>query len=84
MKKKTKIDTSFKILLRRSDFTRLLLAVSKKDSFATIELSALKNADYDFVGVNKKIFGRDINKEFRQIQNEFRNRVLYPLTHPWQ
>ena len=32
---------------------------------------------YDFVGVNKKIFGRDINKEFRKIQNEFRKNYLY-------
>tara|TARA_Y100000114_G_scaffold44515_2_gene40165 strand:- start:12916 stop:13884 length:969 start_codon:yes stop_codon:yes gene_type:complete len=81
--KKKKIDTVFADTFTKVRFYSSAISGIKKDNGATIELSALKDADYDLVGVNKKIFGRDINKEFRQIQNEFRNRVLYPMTYPW-
>ena len=74
--KKKKIDPVVADTFTKVRFSASANSGIKKDNMATIELSALKNADYDLVGVNKKIFGRDINKEFRQIQNEFRNRVL--------
>ena len=39
--------------------------------------------DEKLLGVSKHIFGRNINKEFRQILDRFRNDFYKPLTLPW-
>ena len=84
MKKKTKIDTIFQDTFTKVRFYSSAISGIKKDSFASEELASNKNAVASLVGVNKKIFGRDINKEFRKIQNEFRKNYLYKFTHAWQ
>tara|TARA_Y100001935_G_C17307192_1_gene513115 strand:+ start:1591 stop:2556 length:966 start_codon:yes stop_codon:yes gene_type:complete len=84
MKKKIKIDTIFQDTFTKVRFYSSAISGIKKDSFASEELASNKNAVASLVGVNKKIFGRDINKEFRKIQNEFRKKYLYKYTHAWQ
>ncbi len=42
-----------------------------------------KVSDDKLLGVSKHIFGRNINKEFRQILDKFRNDFYKPLTLPW-
>ena len=39
--------------------------------------------DEKLLGVSKHIFGRNINKEYRQILDKFRNDFYKPLTLPW-
>ena len=50
--KKKKIDTVFADTFTKVRFYSSAISGIKKDNGATIELSALKDADYDLVGVN--------------------------------
>lgn len=43
----------------------------------------MKVFDAKLLGVNKHIFGRNINKEFRAILDSIRNTFYKPLTLPW-
>ena len=82
--KEKKIDTIFQDTFTKVRFYSSAISGIKKDSLVLPSNCQLLKCGYDLVGVNKKIFGRDINKEFRQIQNEFRKNYLYKFTHAWQ
>lgn len=81
--KKKKIETTIGDTFTKVRFYSSAISGIKKDSDASWEMAYTNGAVEGQVAVNKKIFGRDINKEFRNIQNKFRNKVLYPTTYPW-
>jgi len=55
----------------------------KTDKRLKEDLAVDQEADYDSLHVAKYIFGKETNKYFRRIINQFRNSVYYPLTVPW-
>lgn len=56
----------------------------KQDKFLKEELAENKNTSANLLSVSKHIFGFDINKHFRSIENNFRNDWYFPMTFPWQ
>ena len=71
------------ILSLRLDFIRPVISGIKKDNGATIELSDLKNADYDLVGVNKKSLVVTSTKSSDKFKMNLEIEFFYPLTCPW-
>tara|TARA_R100000544_G_scaffold36378_1_gene24578 strand:- start:1877 stop:2857 length:981 start_codon:yes stop_codon:yes gene_type:complete len=55
----------------------------KSDSNLKEGLALDQEAMSESLHVAKYIFGRETNKYFRRIINQFRNNVYYPLTVPW-
>jgi hypothetical protein len=55
----------------------------KSDKYLKEGLAIDQEALSDSLHVAKYIFGKDTNKYFRRIINQFRNNVYYPLTVPW-
>tara|TARA_R110001632_G_scaffold40579_1_gene101754 strand:- start:1605 stop:2606 length:1002 start_codon:yes stop_codon:yes gene_type:complete len=55
----------------------------KSDKYLKEGLAIDQQAMSDSLHVAKYIFGKDTNKYFRRIINQFRNNVYYPLTVPW-
>tara|TARA_R110002051_G_scaffold6574_1_gene31594 strand:- start:593 stop:1612 length:1020 start_codon:yes stop_codon:yes gene_type:complete len=55
----------------------------KSDKYLKDGLAIEQEALRESLHVAKYIFGKDTNKYFRRIINQFRNNVYYPLTVPW-
>jgi len=55
----------------------------KSDKDLRKGLAIDKEANNDSLHVAKYIFGKETNKYFRRIINQFRNNYFYPLTVPW-
>ena len=55
----------------------------KSDKDLKEGLAIDQKANNDSLHVAKYIFGKETNKYFRRIINQFRNNYFYPLTVPW-